>query len=115
VDQAVALLQAVPTSSVYHTRAQVRLGELLLSHKRNKTAYIACFEQLCAQGAGPQADPNKAAHLLLLLGEAYINVQRPDKVGLCSSSALNIRHTDERSIKGLINLTWFAFAGNRGV
>lgn len=83
-DQAVALLQSVPRDSVYYTRAQVRLADLMLTVKRNRSAYVACYEQLCADGCGEDADPAKAAHLLMLLGEAYTQVQKPDKVRVAS-------------------------------
>jgi len=89
VDAALASLHCIPSSSVHFTRSRMLMAEIYLKHKRNKKAYLECFEQMARD------HPNDV-HCQLLLGDSYLNIQRTSAAIHCYEEALMMSGDDEK-------------------
>lgn len=67
-----ALLQSVPSSSPAYSRAQETMANVFLTKLNDKRRFISCYEKLLA--ANPHSP---ASHVML--GDAWMRVQEPDK------------------------------------
>jgi len=93
-DAAINMLKSVKSDSAYYAQAKMQMAEIYLVHKKNKKAYVACFEDLArGTGAHTLADPTNIQHSILL-GEAYLRIQEPmDAIG-AFEQALALRPGD---------------------
>ena len=88
-DAALALLRSVPSDSAHGTRAKVRMAELYLTAKKNRRAYLGCYEDLCAL--------YPTVHHTLLLADAHMAVQAPEAAIECLQRALHmVEEAEER-------------------
>ncbi|KAH9601843.1 hypothetical protein LSM04_008529 [Trypanosoma melophagium] len=71
VDKAIEILKQVPPRSEFFIGAKMRMANLYLVHRQNRHMYAECFEQLVEEVPTPQS--------FLELGEAYTNIQEPEK------------------------------------
>ena len=70
-DLALGLLSQVTPEKVYFIKAQTVMANIYLHHRSDKRMYVNCYRKLV------EIEPS--LHHLLLLGEAYMKVQEPDK------------------------------------
>lgn len=83
-ESALALLSSVQRDSPAFLRAQLVKAGIHLRHKRDKRKYIRCFEALCEASDGSGADGGEGGgesspQSLVLLADAYMAIQAPDK------------------------------------
>jgi len=83
---ALTMLRNVPTDSVYYARAKMKMADIYLKHKRNKKLYAACYQELAYQ--------QNTTHTFILLGEAYMRIQEPDKAIKAYQGALKVNPND---------------------
>jgi tetratricopeptide repeat protein 21B len=82
-----ALLQSVPSSSPAYSRAQETMANVFLTKLNDKRRFIACYEKLLA------SNPRSAASHVLL-GDAWMRVQEPDKAIAAYQEALKTNPDD---------------------
>jgi tetratricopeptide repeat protein 21B len=82
-----ALLQSVPSSSPAYSRAQETMANVFLTKLNDKRRFIACYEKLLA------SNPRSAASHVLL-GDAWMRVQEPDKAIAAYQDALKANPDD---------------------
>jgi tetratricopeptide repeat protein 21B len=81
------MLRNVPELSVHHTRSRIAASEIYLRHAKNRNAYAACFADLASKpGASVQAH--------VLLGEALMRIQEPDRAIRAYEDALKLAPSD---------------------
>ncbi|KAK3907549.1 Tetratricopeptide repeat protein 21B, partial [Frankliniella fusca] len=68
---ALAVLAAVRPGQAYHLQARHQMAHIHLRVRKDRRAYAEVFRQLVDQDPGPQS--------LVLLGDAYMAVQEPEK------------------------------------
>ncbi|EAN76789.1 hypothetical protein, conserved [Trypanosoma brucei brucei TREU927] len=71
VDRALEILRQVPPRSDFFIAAKTRMANIYLIHRQNRQMYAECFEQLVEEVATAQS--------YIALGEAYTNIQEPEK------------------------------------
>jgi tetratricopeptide repeat protein 21B len=93
VDSAVNTLRSVPSHNPYFTRAKIRLADVYLKLRRNKRMYLGCFEDL--------ASHSPSAHMHVLLGEAALRAQEPERAIRAFEEALAL-DKDNAVVRSLI-------------
>ncbi|EAN95023.1 hypothetical protein C3747_124g61 [Trypanosoma cruzi] len=71
MDKAVEILKQVPPRSEFFTAAKTRMANLYLTYRQNRHMYANCFEELVEEVPTAQS--------YFQLGEAYTNIQEPEK------------------------------------
>ncbi|XP_055505957.1 tetratricopeptide repeat protein 21B-like [Leucoraja erinacea] len=71
VETAFSMLRSIHPKQPYYIKAQEKLAEIYLHKKKDRRLYIKCYKDLSEQFPNPQ--------ITLLLGDAYITVQEPEK------------------------------------
>eukprot|EP01006_Ploeotia_vitrea_P056869 TRINITY_DN68132_c2_g2_i2.p1 TRINITY_DN68132_c2_g2~~TRINITY_DN68132_c2_g2_i2.p1 ORF type:complete len:1314 (+),score=179.62 TRINITY_DN68132_c2_g2_i2:92-4033(+) len=71
VDKALAILRTVPSASQYFLKAKAQMANIYLNQRNNKRAFAQCYEELV------NAYPSSSSYMFL--GEAYMNIQEPEK------------------------------------
>ena len=87
-DAALSLLRSVAVESAHGTRAKVRMAELYLTAKKNRKAYIGCYQDLCSL--------YPTLHHFLLLADAYMAIQDPDSAIVSYEKALDLVNAADR-------------------
>ncbi|WKY02043.1 hypothetical protein Q1695_015787 [Nippostrongylus brasiliensis] len=86
VDGALAVLNTVqPGQSNYHA-ARIKMAEIYLEEKRDKTMFTVCYRELL------KSEPTSATYALL--GDAYMSVQEPEKAIEAYENALKMSNKD---------------------
>ena len=80
VDQALGILRSVPPSSQYFLKAKAQMAHIYLHQRNNKRAFAKCYEELV------EAYPSVSSYMFL--GEAYMNIQEPEKAIAAFEKAL---------------------------
>ncbi|KAG2458122.1 TT21B protein, partial [Polypterus senegalus] len=70
-DTALSMLRNISATQPYYTQAKEKMAEIYLCQNKDKRLYVACYRELCEQLPGP--------HTSLLLGDAYMKIQEPEK------------------------------------
>uniref|UniRef100_A0A8C5WE05 Tetratricopeptide repeat domain 21A n=1 Tax=Leptobrachium leishanense TaxID=445787 RepID=A0A8C5WE05_9ANUR len=70
-DTALSMLREITPDQPYYIQVKEKMAEIYLHMRKDKKLYIGCFRELCDQFPGP--------HSSLLLGDAYMNIQEPEK------------------------------------
>nr|XP_048692905.1 tetratricopeptide repeat protein 21A-like [Caretta caretta] len=65
------MLRNITPSQPYYTEVKEKMAQIYLQIRKDKRLYIGCYCELCEQLPSP--------HTSLLLGDAYMNVQEPEK------------------------------------
>ncbi|EGD75688.1 hypothetical protein PTSG_12640 [Salpingoeca rosetta] len=71
VEGALDLLRGVGREEPYYIQAKEKMAHIYLHHRKDKRVYAACYKELVEQ--------NPTSHSYLLLGDAYMAIQEPDK------------------------------------
>ncbi|XP_072020597.1 tetratricopeptide repeat protein 21B-like isoform X2 [Amphiura filiformis] len=71
VEHALAMLRNVPENQSYYVQARQKMAEIYLNHRKDKRLYAGCYREL--------AEKHPSPHTSLLLGDAYMNIQEPEK------------------------------------
>ncbi|XP_054846941.1 tetratricopeptide repeat protein 21A [Eublepharis macularius] len=71
VDLALTMLRNVTPKQPYYIEVKEKMAQIYLNIRKDKRLYIGCYCELCENVPGP--------HTSLLLGDAYMNIQEPEK------------------------------------
>ncbi|XP_075683454.1 tetratricopeptide repeat protein 21A [Rhinoderma darwinii] len=71
VEMALSMLRDVKPNQPYYIDVKKKMADIYLRVRLDKKLYIACYRELSEQLPG--------AHTSLLLGDAYMNIQEPEK------------------------------------
>ncbi|XP_020661983.3 tetratricopeptide repeat protein 21A [Pogona vitticeps] len=71
VDVALTMLRNVTPNQPYYTEVKEKMAQIYLLIRKDKKLYIACYCDLREHLPGP--------HTSLLLGDAYMNIQEPER------------------------------------
>ncbi|XP_070582558.1 tetratricopeptide repeat protein 21A isoform X2 [Erythrolamprus reginae] len=71
VDLALTMLRNITPNQPYYTEVKEKMAQIYLSIRKDKRLYIGCYCELCENLPSPQTS--------LLLGDAYMNIQEPEK------------------------------------
>nr|CAD7440821.1 unnamed protein product [Timema bartmani] len=65
------LLQSIKPGQAYYIQARHKMADIHLNHRKDRRAYAECFRELVLNAPGPQS--------LVMLGDAYMAVQEPER------------------------------------
>ncbi|KAJ3123687.1 Tetratricopeptide repeat protein 21B [Physocladia obscura] len=71
VENALAILTNIGSTHPSFVEAKCKIALIYLIHKKDKKAYVRCYNDLFER--------NKSIETCILLGEAYMNIQEPEK------------------------------------
>ncbi|XP_042192463.1 tetratricopeptide repeat protein 21B [Callorhinchus milii] len=71
VELALSMLRNVTPEQPYYIQAKEKMAAVYLNHRKDKQLYASCYRDL--------VDKLPGCHTYLLLGDAYINIQEPEK------------------------------------
>ncbi|KAE8581031.1 hypothetical protein XENTR_v10024640 [Xenopus tropicalis] len=71
VEEALSMLRNVSPEQPYFVQAKEKMAEIYLKHRKDKKLYVSCYRDL--------VDKLPSSHTYLLLGDAYMNIQEPEK------------------------------------
>eukprot|EP00921_Rhytidocystis_pertsovi_P014843 GHVQ01023845.1.p1 GENE.GHVQ01023845.1~~GHVQ01023845.1.p1 ORF type:complete len:792 (-),score=94.44 GHVQ01023845.1:1231-3606(-) len=89
--QAISILSSVKEKSLHYVAARVALANIYLHRQSNKVAYIKCFQDVTKE--------NPSLQNLLLLGEAFMAIQRPAEAVATLEEALRAYPADSALVK----------------
>ncbi|EDO49516.1 predicted protein, partial [Nematostella vectensis] len=79
-EQALSILRAITPEQAYYIKAKEKMAEIYLQHRKDKRLYASVYREL--------VDKNPSPHTCLLLGDAYMSIQEPEKAIEVYESAL---------------------------
>ncbi|KAL4636202.1 tetratricopeptide repeat protein 21B [Arapaima gigas] len=68
---ALSMLRNVTPEQPYYIQAKEKMADIYLNHRKEKRLYASCYRDLVEKLPSP--------HTYLLLGDAYMNIQEPEK------------------------------------
>ncbi|XP_031970531.1 tetratricopeptide repeat protein 21B isoform X2 [Corvus moneduloides] len=71
VEHALTMLRNITPEQPYFVQAKEKMADIYLQYRKDKKLYAACYSDL--------VEKLPSAHTLLLLGDAYMNIQEPDE------------------------------------
>lgn len=71
VEMAVTMLRNITPDQTYYVKSREKLADIYLHHKKDKRLYTGCYRELY--------DKQPNVETALLLGDAYMSIQEPDK------------------------------------
>ncbi|KAM4626732.1 tetratricopeptide repeat protein 21B [Discoglossus pictus] len=71
VEQSLSMLRNISPEQPYFVQAKEKMADIYLQHRKDKKLYISCYRDLVEKLPGSQT--------YLLLGDAYMNIQEPEK------------------------------------
>ncbi|XP_063063338.1 tetratricopeptide repeat protein 21B [Engraulis encrasicolus] len=71
VDTAISMLRGVAPHQPNYAQAKQKMAAIYLERKKNRNLYIACYREIC--------DAQPGSHSTILLGDAYMKIQEPEK------------------------------------
>uniref|UniRef100_A0A8C0I313 Tetratricopeptide repeat domain 21A n=1 Tax=Balaenoptera musculus TaxID=9771 RepID=A0A8C0I313_BALMU len=71
VDLALSILRNITPKQPCYTEAKEKMASIYLQTRKDVHLYIGCYRELCEHLPGP--------HTSLLLGDAFMNIQEPEK------------------------------------
>ncbi|XP_041896700.1 tetratricopeptide repeat protein 21B isoform X3 [Corvus kubaryi] len=71
VEHALTMLRNIAPEQPYFVQAKEKMADIYLQYRKDKKLYAACYSDL--------VEKLPSAHTLLLLGDAYMNIQEPDE------------------------------------
>ncbi|XP_007539386.1 tetratricopeptide repeat protein 21B isoform X1 [Erinaceus europaeus] len=87
VERALNMLRNVNAQQPYFTEAKEKMADIYLKHRKEKMLYITCYREIAEKIPGPRS--------LLLLGDAYMNIQEPEEAIVAYEQALSQNPKDE--------------------
>ena len=85
-DAALNMLKSIEKDNHYSTRAKIKMADIYLQNKKNKKAYAQCYQEMAQQG--------NTVHAFILLGEAYMRIQEPERAIKAYEGALKLNPGD---------------------
>ncbi|KAI8841329.1 hypothetical protein BC829DRAFT_420632 [Chytridium lagenaria] len=86
IDTALNILSSITSDQSVYLDAKKRLADIYLNHKGDKKAYAKCYSDILEQ--------NYSVDTCLLLGDAYMNIQEPNKAISIYERALDSNPSD---------------------
>lgn len=86
IESALTILRSVGVDHSYFVEARKTMAEIYLKYRKDKRLYAACFKELVERQKTPES--------LILLGDAYMEIQQPDKAIAVYEEACQIRDGD---------------------
>uniref|UniRef100_A0A8C9WIP1 Tetratricopeptide repeat domain 21B n=1 Tax=Scleropages formosus TaxID=113540 RepID=A0A8C9WIP1_SCLFO len=83
---ALNMLRNVTPEQPYYIQAKEKMADIYLNHRKEKRLYASCYRDLVERLPSP--------HTYLLLGDAYMNIQEPEKAIEIYEQALKKNPTD---------------------
>eukprot|EP00057_Strongylocentrotus_purpuratus_P033961 XP_793431.3 PREDICTED: tetratricopeptide repeat protein 21B [Strongylocentrotus purpuratus] len=71
VEQALSMLRNISPEQSYFVKAREKMAEIYLHHRKDKKLYASCYREL--------AEKYPSSQTALLLGDAYMCIQEPEK------------------------------------
>ncbi|PVD35924.1 hypothetical protein C0Q70_02893 [Pomacea canaliculata] len=71
VEMALGMLRNIQPDQPYFVEAREKMAEIYLHHRKDKKLYASCYREL--------VDKYPSPHTCLLLGDAYMSIQEPEK------------------------------------
>lgn len=71
LEMAVTMLRNITPDQTYYVKSREKLADIYLHHKKDKRLYTGCYRELY--------DKQPNVETALLLGDAYMSIQEPDK------------------------------------
>uniref|UniRef100_S4RS46 Tetratricopeptide repeat domain 21B n=1 Tax=Petromyzon marinus TaxID=7757 RepID=S4RS46_PETMA len=71
VESTLSVLRGISPEQPYYIQAKEKMAHVYLHHRKDKNLYAACYRELVEKLPGP--------HTFILLGDAYMNIQEPEK------------------------------------
>ncbi|KAK2186994.1 hypothetical protein NP493_181g04009 [Ridgeia piscesae] len=71
VEGALAMLRNITPEQPYFVEAREKMANIYLEHRKDKRLYTGCYREL--------VDKYPSTHTFLLLGDAYMSIQEPEK------------------------------------
>ncbi|XP_035629240.1 tetratricopeptide repeat protein 21B [Oncorhynchus keta] len=68
---ALSMLRNITPEQPYYIQAKEKMADIYLTHRKEKRLYASCYRELVEKLPSP--------HTYLLLGDAYVNIQEPEK------------------------------------
>lgn len=68
---ALSMLRNITPEQPYYVQAKEKMADIYLNHRREKRLYASCYREMVEKLPSP--------HTYLLLGDAYMNIQEPEK------------------------------------
>ncbi|XP_041371664.1 tetratricopeptide repeat protein 21B-like [Gigantopelta aegis] len=70
-DHALSMLRNITPDQNYFVQAREKMADIYLNHRKDKRLYASCYRELMDKYPSP--------HTCLLLGDAYMSIQEPEK------------------------------------
>lgn len=70
-EQALSILRQITPEQSYYIKAKEKMSEIYLHHRKDKRLYASVYREL--------VEKNPSSHTCLLLGDAYMSIQEPEK------------------------------------
>lgn len=80
VEMALGMLRNITPDQPYFVEAREKMADIYLNHRKDKRLYASCYREL--------VDKHPSTHTCLLLGDAYMSIQEPEKAIEVYESAL---------------------------
>ncbi|XP_060575597.1 tetratricopeptide repeat protein 21B-like isoform X3 [Ruditapes philippinarum] len=80
IESAITMLRNIGPNQPYFVQAREKMADIYLHHRKDKKLYASCYREL--------VDKNPSPHTCLLLGDAYMSIQEPEKAIEVYESAL---------------------------
>ncbi|BFZ22635.1 hypothetical protein BsWGS_25674 [Bradybaena similaris] len=71
VEMALGMLRNITPDQAYFVEAREKMADIYLNHRKDKRLYASCYRELVEKHPSP--------HTSLLLGDAYMSIQEPEK------------------------------------
>ncbi|KAM4698341.1 tetratricopeptide repeat protein 21B isoform 1-T1 [Rhinophrynus dorsalis] len=71
VEQSLSMLRNISPEQPYFVQAKEKMADIYLHHRKDKKLYVSCYRDL--------VEKLPSSHTYLLLGDAYMNIQEPEK------------------------------------
>ncbi|XP_069009844.1 tetratricopeptide repeat protein 21B [Embiotoca jacksoni] len=68
---ALSMLRNITPEQPYYIQAKEKMADIYLNHRKEKRLYASCYREIAEKLPSP--------HTYLLLGDAYMNIQEPEK------------------------------------
>uniref|UniRef100_A0A673CVP2 Tetratricopeptide repeat domain 21B n=1 Tax=Sphaeramia orbicularis TaxID=375764 RepID=A0A673CVP2_9TELE len=68
---ALSMLRNITPEQPYYIQAKEKMADIYLNHRKEKSLYASCYREIVEKLPSP--------HTYLLLGDAYMNIQEPEK------------------------------------
>uniref|UniRef100_A0A8D3BZ97 Tetratricopeptide repeat domain 21B n=1 Tax=Scophthalmus maximus TaxID=52904 RepID=A0A8D3BZ97_SCOMX len=68
---ALSMLRNITPEQPYYIQAKEKMADIYLNHRKEKRLYASCYREMVEKMPSP--------HTYLLLGDAYMNIQEPEK------------------------------------